>query len=136
MCLGAGETGSPSEVGQWQPPMEWPVIAIHAALMPTGEVLHYSYQSGDSGSGSAAALWDPQTGLFTPVNFYTNIFCSGLSMLPDGSLYVTGGTRQGAVGQADDAAFHGYGLRGACDGNAPPSPFHLDPPFGEADNSI
>ena len=50
----------PGVVGQWDPPMEWPVIAIHAALLNTGKVLHYSYPGG--GPGSRAELFDPETG--------------------------------------------------------------------------
>jgi len=81
--------GTPSEVGQWLPPRSWPVIAIHAALLPTGDVLHYSYP--DGGLGSAAMTWNPATDQFTDVSFDTDAFCSGLSQLADGTLYVTGG---------------------------------------------
>ena len=31
---GALPTGDPGSVGQWQPPILWDVIAIHAAVMP------------------------------------------------------------------------------------------------------
>ncbi|MEE8526902.1 MAG: galactose oxidase-like domain-containing protein [Thermoanaerobaculia bacterium] len=81
-------TGAPEDVGQWLPAVPWPVIAIHAALMPTGEVLHYSYP--DATPGSRAYLWSPEGG-FNPVNMNQDIFCSGHSLLPDGSLYATGG---------------------------------------------
>ena len=83
-------TGDPGSTGQWQPPILWDVIAIHAAVMPTGEVLHYSYPSGDP-DGSRARLWDPVTEQFSVVDMNTDIFCSGLSFLPNGSLFVTGG---------------------------------------------
>lgn len=79
----------PAEVGLWLPPQRWEVIAIHAAVLPTGEVLHYSYPM-DTG-GSRARLWNPTTGEFTPVDLSTDIFCGGLSHLPDGSLLMTGG---------------------------------------------
>ncbi len=81
--------GGPSEVGQWLPPQEWPVIAIHAALMPTGEVLHYSYP--DGGPGSNAKLWDPAADTFADAPISSDVFCSGLALLPDGRLFVTGG---------------------------------------------
>ena len=86
--------GDPGSGGQWQPPMLWDVIAIHAAVMPTGEVLHYSYPGGDA-DGSRARLWDPVTEQFTVVDMNTDIFCSGQSFLPDGSLFVTGGNDYG-----------------------------------------
>jgi len=87
----AGAAGSPGPelVGQWSTPIEWPVIAIHAATMPDGRVLHYSYP--DATPGSRARLWNPITGTFAHVNVPVDIFCSGLSHLGDGTLYVTGG---------------------------------------------
>lgn len=81
------------EVGTWSEPISWPVIAIHGALLPTGEVLHYSYPSG--GAGSNARTWDPVSGAFTDVSMNTDIFCSGLSQLDDGHLYATGGNDYG-----------------------------------------
>lgn len=80
---------SPAQVGQWSSPLPWPVIAIHAATMPDGRVLHYSYP--DATPGSRARLWNPSTGTFAQVNVPVDIFCSGLSHLADGRLYVTGG---------------------------------------------
>ncbi|MGH9464027.1 MAG: galactose oxidase-like domain-containing protein, partial [Thermoanaerobaculia bacterium] len=81
--------GGPSEVGQWQPPQDWPVIAIHAALLPNGRVLQYSYPFG--GPGSNAKTWDPLTGEFEDAPVDTDLFCSGLTLLPDGRVFVTGG---------------------------------------------
>ena len=81
--------GSPSEVGQWEPPQPWPVVAIHAAMLPTGKVLHYSYPGG--ADGSRAFTWDPQSGVFKEVFANQDLFCSGHSFLANGLLYVTGG---------------------------------------------
>ncbi len=102
-----GTDSSPGKIGHWAPPQKWPVIAIHAALLPTGKVLHYSYGS----PGSSAVLWDPSSGVFTPVNFTQNIFCSGLSLLPDGSLFLTGGTLPGCnfTGSPETNAFDSFG---------------------------
>ncbi|MCZ6812311.1 MAG: DUF1929 domain-containing protein [Planctomycetota bacterium] len=85
----AGAGGNPAEVGQWLPPQPWPVIAIHAAVLPTGKVLHYSYPGG--GPGSLAVIWDPESGQFDPVPVDTDLFCSGQSFLPNGFVYLTGG---------------------------------------------
>ena len=101
--LGAAASAGndPAEVGLWLPPLPWEVIAIHAAVLPTGEVLHYSFPMDTS--GSRARLWNPTTGKFTPVDLSTNIFCSGLSHLPDGSVLMTGGSdyncKQGPQGR-------------------------------------
>jgi len=91
--LAAQGDAGPGVVGQWDTPTEWGVIAIHSALLNTGKVLQYSYPGG--GPGSMAVLFNPQTGEFTPVEVNTNIFCSGFSLLGDGTLFVAGGTRDG-----------------------------------------
>jgi len=82
-----------SQVGTWLPPQGWPVIAIHAALLPTGDVLAYSYPNSDPGSN--ARLWDPETGVFEDVTVGEDLFCSGLSLLEDGHVYATGGNDDG-----------------------------------------
>lgn len=81
--------GDPADVGQWLPPQPWPVIAIHMAMLPTGEVLAYSYPDGTQGSN--AYTWDPETGVFTDVEGMTDIFCSGLALLESGLVYTAGG---------------------------------------------
>ena len=58
--------GGPNLVGQWQRPYEWQVTAIHAVMLPTGQVLHYSYPNG--GDGSRARLWDPVSFEFEDVS--------------------------------------------------------------------
>ncbi len=88
--------GDPAEVGQWLPPQPWPVIAIHAALLPDGKVLHYSYPDGTIGSN--AQTWDPATGDFTPTSIEADLFCSGLSLLPDGRVFTTGGNDSAPCG--------------------------------------
>ncbi len=93
--------GDPAEVGQWLPPQDWEVIAIHSALLPTGKVLQYAYPSGGS------KLWDPVTGRFQNANVNSDLFCSGLSFLPDGPLFVTGGNDYGCDAQGR-AETHSY----------------------------
>lgn len=108
--------GALDELGQWTGPLAWPVIAIHAAVLPSGNVLYYSYPSdyvmpphgdheggagdlaksprGERGvvaSGSAAMVWEPASGAFNNTFIPLDVFCSGLSYLPNGKLFVTGG---------------------------------------------
>ena len=94
-------TGDAGQVGQWGPVVDWPVVAVHMALLPNGKVLAYD-SMGDNATESypvqdhtRATVWDPATGAQTPVNVATgyNIFCSGLAHLMDGSLFVAGGTK-------------------------------------------
>ncbi|MGH7830350.1 MAG: galactose oxidase-like domain-containing protein, partial [Candidatus Binatia bacterium] len=71
-------------LGQWSAVMVWPIIAIHAHLLPTGKVM--------ATDGLSINLWDPATGnLTTPALPGYDIFCSGHSFLFGGQLLVTGG---------------------------------------------
>lgn len=77
----------PDQVGQWAGPFEWPIVAVHMALLPTGKVL----ASDGQGLGSDARVWDPASGNFFPVPVTDNIFCNGAAGLPDGRILVVGG---------------------------------------------
>jgi hypothetical protein len=80
---------TPALVGQWASPITWPIVAVHASLLSTGEVL---VSDGQSFAGRDARIWNPGTNTFTAVwNDNTNIFCSGWCHLPDGRLLVAGG---------------------------------------------
>lgn len=83
---------NPAVAGSWSQPLTWPLVSIHASLLPNGKVIAWA---NTNVAGSAQAqVWDPATGAFTLVpNNTTNIFCSGHSFLPDGRLLVTGGER-------------------------------------------
>jgi galactose oxidase-like protein len=110
----------PSVYGQWTTgPFQIPVHAIHMALLPTGKVIFFAYPffyppTSDTPVAGDAWIWDPSTspstsdtadptkepGVFThvppPVDPETggpaSLFCAGLSMLPNGDVFVTGGT--------------------------------------------
>jgi hypothetical protein len=96
---------SSSVVGQWAPPVSWPLVAIHTSLLPNGKVLIWSRDKDSQGNDvlnkTLARVWDPATGAFTSVtNSSTNLFCSGHSFLPDGRLLVTGGHHlEDAIGE-------------------------------------
>lgn len=86
---GPAQAQGPEIVGRWNLPKPWPVIGVHVAMLPSGHVLHYIYPNRIS--KLEAVLWEPATSDFTPADIDIDIFCSGLSFLADGSLYVTGG---------------------------------------------
>ena len=69
------------------------VAAVHEALLPNGEVVYYS---GNTGQGIPAAtrIWSPTTRQVRepPNTPETDVFCSGLTPLWDGRLFVVGGT--------------------------------------------
>jgi len=100
VCCPAWAQRDPSEVGQWSAVQNWPIVAVHAHLLPTGKVMFYSYSDD-------ARLWDPTTGSITvlPQVGY-NIFCSGHAFLPDGTLLVTGGHIENGWGQPKASLFN------------------------------
>ena len=82
-----------STVGEWSALQNWPIVAVHAHLLPTGKVLFYPYSDDPR-------LWDPATGTITPAALSGyNIFCTGHSFLPDGRLFVAGGHIANSVGE-------------------------------------
>src|SRR5215210_1510573 len=93
--------GAPQDVGQWGPVVDWPVVGVHVALLPDGKVLAYD-SVGDKATETytvhdwtRATVWDPLTGIQTPVNVDTgfNVFCSGLAHLVDGRVFLAGGNK-------------------------------------------
>jgi galactose oxidase-like protein/Kelch motif protein len=79
---------SASNVGQWSAPIAWPIVAVHANLLPTGEILAWD----DQVSTHVARLWNPTSGVFTSAPAtVTNIFCAGHCRLADGRVFVAGG---------------------------------------------
>ena len=92
--------------GDFSDPIAWPSVAVHAGLTPDGKVLTYGL---DSNYGSAGeqyntkfTIWDPKQGtdedsfnvlgMSHPVD---NAFCSGMILLPDGTMLIAGGSVQG-----------------------------------------
>jgi hypothetical protein len=83
-------------VGQWQTiPNTMPINPVHIALMHTGNVLVVS------GSGNLPTNLNWQAGVFTPGTgaitlqpLGWDMFCNGMVVLPDGRVFVVGGTQQ------------------------------------------
>jgi fibronectin type 3 domain-containing protein len=84
----------PDQVGQWSGPFDWPIVAVHMALLPTGRLLASDGQD----LGQNAIVWDPSTNLFSQVNTGDNIFCNGAAGLADGRILVAGGHITAHVG--------------------------------------
>ena len=101
------QTEGASQIGQWAGPYPWPLVAIHASLMRTGEVLVWDGETYADLAGPSVRLWNPLTNVFTSVpNSRTNIFCSGHSFLPDGRLLVSGGNADLYIGINDTEIFN------------------------------
>ena len=93
--------------GQWSTlPYVMPINPVHVALLYNGKILVVA-GSGDCppkksgcpsgapygpGNGSGAALWDPATGNITQFTLAWDMFCNGMVVLPDGRVFIDGGT--------------------------------------------
>jgi Domain of unknown function (DUF1929) len=96
---------TPDVVGKWSAVYDWPVVAIHASLLPNGKVLAYDSVPGQVGAtetftgphdGTRVTLWTPngdQAGTHVSANnnLKLNLFCSGHTTLADGRLFTAGG---------------------------------------------
>lgn len=87
---------SAAVMGQWAVPVNfctYPcLVGADAAVLNNGKVLFY-YTPADKAKNSQAMVLDPITGSLTDVSLQVpqDIFCSGLSILPNGNVLVTGG---------------------------------------------
>jgi galactose oxidase-like protein/HYDIN/CFA65/VesB family protein/uncharacterized protein DUF1573 len=75
------------------------VLAVHAAVVPTGQVLFFGGSEHDEQPGrgstlSATRLWDPADNRVKPISgtAAADLFCCGHCLLPGGELLVAGGT--------------------------------------------
>lgn len=87
--------------GSFGPVVSWPLIAIHAVLLPDGRVMSY----GTDGQGNQTGqfiydVWNPTQGtaaashLTLPNTTGTDVFCSGQILLPaSGAVLLTGGDK-------------------------------------------
>jgi len=82
----------PTQVGSWSALQDWPEVAVHAALLPTGRVMLYGYSDDPH-------VFDPSTSTVTATTkIGYNPFCSGLTLLADGRLFLAGGHISNNVG--------------------------------------
>jgi hypothetical protein len=92
-------------IGQWSPLLDWPLVAVHMALMPTGEVL--VWDGWELAPNVHARIWNPTSQTFTAVtNRFSSIFCSGQAMLADGRQLVVGGFATSENGIKDANIFN------------------------------
>src|SRR5919108_4651611 len=88
IAVSSASAQDPATVGQFSSVMNWPWMAVHAHLLPTGKVLY----SPQFGNGDNPTLWNPSTDTNTAAaQAGANIFCSGHAFLSNGQLLVAGG---------------------------------------------
>jgi len=101
---------NPAVGGRWSDVYDWPLVAIHAALLPNGKVLAWDATPDDADDDphttdnytTRVTLWDPASNTHTPTNndTDTDLFCAGSAHLWDGRILFAGGdgARAGANG--------------------------------------
>jgi len=84
--------------GMYSPQVAWPLVAIHAALLPSGHVVTYGAPIGVNAQGGLAfADWNPARGTgpgahdHVPSMHGYDSFCNALELLPDGRVLMVGG---------------------------------------------
>jgi len=92
---------SPAQGGLWSEVEPWPLVAVHAALLPNGKVLAWDATPDDADDDphttdnftTRVTLWDPITGIHVETNNDTNtdLFCAGSAHLWDGKVLFAGG---------------------------------------------
>ncbi len=92
---------SAAQGGRWSAVEEWPLVAIHAALLPNGKVLAWDATPDDADDDphttdnftTRVTLWDPITGQHVETNndTDTDLFCAGSAHLWDGRVLFAGG---------------------------------------------
>lgn len=106
--------------GAWSPVKPWPLIAVHAVLMPDGRLLTYGTTStGQQTANSIYDVWDPAGGLdgghtTLPNNTGVDIFCSSQVVLPTGGqVFIAGGDNWTGTSTTntgnDDSTLFNYG---------------------------
>jgi hypothetical protein len=105
-------TGNPGATGSWSDILSFPIVAINATLLRTGNVLIWDggTSTGDppTHGGLSANLWNPTSGAFTAVpTSRTDLFCSSSCALSDGRIFVAGGSdpSNNGVGTPDANVF-------------------------------
>ena len=80
--------------GSWSAVMPWPLIGLHAALLPDGRVLTFGTdEKGEQGGQKIYDIWDPHTGLHLTSTkaTLTDEFCSAEILDPiTGNMIIIG----------------------------------------------
>lgn len=84
--------------GMWIGPIDWPLIAIHASLLPDGKVLTFGSPVNRAEQGARVFdYWEPAYGLATDAHFQSgnaqgvDSFCAAAAWASPGKLLISGG---------------------------------------------
>lgn len=82
--------------GRWGDLIDWPEIAVGAANMTDGRIVTWASEVDDFFGGQEevtnGSIFNPLTQTFEDAGYSGhNMFCAGISMLPDGQVFLAGG---------------------------------------------
>jgi len=82
--------------GMWSTSFDWPLYAIHSAVLPNKKVITYGPIDSKSGRALNYNIWEPTSGNHSTLGIQTNtnVFCSAQNMLVNGKLLITGGDKR------------------------------------------
>ena len=90
--------------GSWSATIGFPLVPAAAALLPGNKLLTWSAYSnttfGGSNGKTQTAILDLNTGVVTPLTVSStghDMFCPGVSILPDGRILISGGSNSAAA---------------------------------------
>ncbi|MGY1807681.1 discoidin domain-containing protein [Blastococcus sp. SYSU D00669] len=90
--------------GRWGPTIAFPIVPVSAVLLPTNKVLTFSAYAPTAfdmtSTVTAVAVYDLATGTvgqFTSIDVGHQMFCTGLTQLPDGKVLINGGSSAAAT---------------------------------------
>lgn len=88
-----------SQLGSWGPKVNFPIVPTAGAVLPNGKIMMWSAWDETSFGGdrgyTQTALYNPNNGQVVKRqvnNTNHDMFCPGISMLGDGSVFVNGGS--------------------------------------------
>ncbi len=83
--------------GMWSTTYAWPMVAVHATVLPDGKVFSFGTDSVGAFDGRTFDIWNPQLGFGTNshntsvINSAQDSFCSSATFLNNGNLLISGG---------------------------------------------
>lgn len=82
--------------GDWGPVVDWDIVPLHMNLLPTGKIVVWGKRDavGSADTVGLPRVWDPAAGppaTATTIAVDTMLFCAGHTLMPDGTLMVSGG---------------------------------------------
>ena len=118
MAARADGAVTPHLLGQWSEVQQWPLLAVHANLLPTGDVLAWDATPDDFDNDphttnnytTRVTVWNPITDTHLAANNDTNadLFCAGTAQLWDGRVVFAGGDsgKQGRNGPLSNSSIY------------------------------